>query len=172
MPMKLKIFSTGGTIDKIYFDDLSGYEVGDPQVVEILKEANVNIEYELTEVARKDSLYMTDEDRSSLRRLILADPHRFVLVTHGTDSMVQSARCLRDIPDKVIVLTGALTPARFKRSDAPFNVGCAIGAMQALRPGVYIAMNGRVFPADKVMKNREAGRFEELTPSEGQEFPD
>ena len=166
--MKLKIFTTGGTIDKIYFDDLSGYEVGDPQVVEILKEARVHFEYDLTEVARKDSLYMTDEDRILLRRLIEADPNRWILITHGTDSMVATARQLHDIPNKVIVLTGALTPARFKKSDAPFNVGCAVGALQALSPGVYIAMNGRIFPADRVRKNREAGCFEELPPSENQ----
>jgi L-asparaginase len=158
--MKLKIFTTGGTIDKIYFDDLSDYEVGDPQVAEILKDAKVNFEYEIHEVVRKDSLYMTDEDRVLLRQLIEADPHRLVLITHGTDSMVETARHLRNIADKVIMLTGALTPAHFRKTDAAFNVGCAIGALQTLQPGVYIAMNGLVFSADKVRKNRSAGCFE------------
>jgi L-asparaginase len=158
--MKLKIFTTGGTIDKIYFDDLSDYEVGEPQVSEILKEAKVNFEYEIEEVVRKDSLYMTDEDRLMLRKLILADSNRLVLITHGTDSMVETARHLQNIEDKVIVLTGALTPAHFRKTDAAFNVGCAIGALQALQPGVYITMNGLLFPADKVRKNRAAGCFE------------
>jgi L-asparaginase len=158
--MELKIYTTGGTIDKVYFDDLSDYEVGDPQVAEILTEAKVNFHYEIHEVVRKDSLYMTDEDRAVLRELIQADSHRLILVTHGTDSMVQTARYLQDIADKVIVLTGALTPAHFRKTDAAFNVGCAIGALQVLQPGVYIAMNGQVFPADKVRKNRSAGCFE------------
>lgn len=166
--MKVKIFSMGGTIDKIYFDDLSSYEVGEPQVAEILREARVNFDYEVEEVMRKDSLHMTEADRLLLRRRIEADPHRRILVTHGTDTMVETARHLQAVRDKVIVLTGSLTPARFKGSDAAFNVGCAIGALQTLEPGVYIAMSGRVFPADKVTKNREACRFEETPdPADG-----
>lgn len=158
--MKLKIFSMGGTIDKIYFDDLSDYAVGDPQAGEILKEANVTFEFEVEEVMRKDSLHLTDEDRQQLRERVLAHPGRHVLITHGTDSMVNSARVLLDIPEKVIVFTGAMAPARFKGTDAVFNVGCAVGAVQSLPPGVYIAMSGQVFAADKVRKNRQAGRFE------------
>ena len=159
--MKIKIFTTGGTIDKVYFDDLSDYKVGDPQVVEILKEANVEFEYEVHEVVRKDSLHLTDEDRARLRQLVRDDSHRLILITHGTDTMVQTARHLQGIRDKVIVFTGALTPAHFRKTDAAFNIGCAVGALQALQPGVYIAMSGQVFPADKVRKNRSAGRFEE-----------
>jgi L-asparaginase len=161
--MKLKIFTMGGTIDKIYFDDLSHYEVGEPQAGEILREARVNFEVEVEEIARKDSLVLTEEDRNRLRTRIQAAPQRLILITHGTDTMVETARHLLGLADKVMVLTGALTPARFKNSDAAFNLGCAIGALQALPPGVYIAMNGRVFAADKVRKNREAGCFEELT---------
>jgi L-asparaginase len=164
--MKLKILTTGGTIDKVYFDDLSDYEVGEPQVAEILKEAKVAFEYELDEVMRKDSLHMTVEDRLLLRQRIQSDPSRRILVTHGTDTMVETARHLLDIADKVIVFTGSLTPARFKGSDAAFNVGCAVGALQSLEPGVYIAMSGRVLPADRVSKNRTAERFEEVGGSE------
>ncbi len=163
--MKVKIFTMGGTIDKIYFDDLSSYEVGEPQVAEILREAGVALEYEVEEVMRKDSLHMTEADRLLLRQRIEADPHRRILVTHGTDTMVETARHLQTLRDRVIVLTGSLTPARFKGSDAAFNVGCAIGALQALEAGVYIAMSGRVFPAGKVTKNREASRFEETPDS-------
>ncbi|MHC1744462.1 MAG: asparaginase domain-containing protein [Syntrophobacteraceae bacterium] len=159
--MKLKIFTLGGTIDKVYFDDLSDYEVGEPQVVEILREARVAFDYEIEELMRKDSLHMSDEDRLLLRRRIEEDSARLILVTHGTDTMVETARHLLGIPDKVIVFTGSLSPAGFKGSDAVFNVGCAVGALQALQPGVYIAMSGRVFPAGKVAKNRQAGRFEE-----------
>jgi L-asparaginase len=161
MKPRVKIFTTGGTIDKVYFDDLSDYEVGEPQVVEILKEAKVAFDYELDEVMRKDSLEMTRSDRDLLRERIEADPVRLILVTHGTDTMVETARHLCGIQDKVIVLTGSLAPARFKGSDAAFNVGCAVGALQSLPPGVYVAMSGRVFNAERVCKNREAGRFEE-----------
>ena len=128
----------------------------------VLKEAEVNFEYEIEEIARKDSLYLSDDDRRLLRERIEASPERLILITHGTDTMVQTALSLQGLADKTIVLTGALRPARFKKSDASFNVGCAVGAVQALPSGVYIAMSGRVFPAEKVRKNREAGRFEEL----------
>jgi len=153
----------GGTIDKIYFDDLSDYVVGEPQVGEILREAHVAFDFQVEEVLRKDSLHLTDADRSMLHDRIATDPCPMILITHGTDSMVETARALRDIAGKVIVLTGALSPARFKGSDAGFNVGCAAGAVQSLPPGVYIAMSGRVFPADKVRKNRAAGRFEDAS---------
>ena len=153
----------GGTIDKVYFDDLSDYMVGDPQVGPILAASNVDFAYDVAEVARKDSLYVTDDERRELRRRIAADPRRFVLVTHGTDTMADTAKVLADIPDKVIVLTGAMSPARFAASDATFNVGCAVGAVQALPPGVYIVMNGRVFPAGTVRKNRSKSRFESLS---------
>jgi L-asparaginase len=160
--MQLAVFSMGGTIDKIYFDDLSDYTVGEPQVGLILAGANLDLDFEVIEVARKDSLYVTDGERRELRRRIADDPRRFVLVTHGTDTMAETAKVLADIPDKVIVLTGAMTPARFAASDATFNVGCAVGAVQALPPGVYLAMNGRVFAAGAVRKNRQKGRFEPL----------
>lgn len=160
--MKLKIYTTGGTIDKVYFDNLSDYEVGEPQIVEILKEANAALEYEIEEIARKDSLDLTEEDRDLLRLKIEADSHRLILITHGTDTMVQTARHLLHITNKVIVFTGSLAPARFRKSDAAFNIGCAIGALQSLTPGIYIAMSGRIFPADRVRKNRKAGFFEEI----------
>ena len=153
----------GGTIDKVYFDDLSDYTVGEPQVGPILTAANLDIDFEVVEVARKDSLYVTDAERRLLHDRIAADPRRLVLVTHGTDTMAETATALADIPDKVIVLTGAMSPARFAASDATFNVGCAVGAVQSLPAGVYIVMNGRVFPAGAVRKNREKKRFEPLS---------
>lgn len=153
----------GGTIDKVYFDDLSDYTVGEPQVGPILAGSNVNLDFEVIEVARKDSLYVTDAERRELRARIAADPRTLVLVTHGTDTMTETARFLADLPDKVIVMTGAMSPARFAASDATFNVGCAVGAVQSLPPGVYIAMNGRVFPAGTVRKNRPKGIFEPLS---------
>jgi len=162
--MKLKIFSMGGTIDKVYFDDLSDYEVGEPQAGVILKEAKAAFAFEVVEILRKDSLHLTDEDRELLRGKVVAASERHILITHGTDSMVATAKVLESVPDKTMVLTGAMTPARFKGSDAPFNVGCAVGAVQSLPPGVYIAMSGRIFKSGNVRKNRAAGLFEEVAP--------
>jgi len=159
---KLGIFSMGGTIDKVYFDDLSEYEVGSPQAGEILREAGAAIEFSVTEVMRKDSLHLTEADRAVLRMRIENAPEPCILVTHGTDTMAETARALVGLPGKTIVLTGAMSPARFKGSDAPFNVGCAVGAVQSLPEGVYIAMSGQVFEAGRVRKNRDAGRFEEI----------
>ncbi len=160
MLQHLTIVATGGTIDKIYFDDKSAYQIGAPQIGEILKQLGVAFEFETIALMRKDSLHMDDADRDLVRRTIAAQPHRHVLVTHGTDTMVETARALAGISGKVIVLTGALNPARFQGSDAVFNIGCAVGAIQALADGVYIAMNGRVWDPARVRKNREANRFE------------
>ncbi|MBO9711141.1 MAG: asparaginase, partial [Caulobacter sp.] len=98
--------------------------------------------------------------RELVRATIAAQPARHVLVTHGTDSMVQTGMVLRTIPEKTIVMTGALSPARFRGSDAEFNIGCAIGAVQSLPHGVYIAMNGLIWDPAKVRKNVAANRFE------------
>ena len=156
----VQIFSCGGTIDKIYFDAKSEYEVGEPQIETVFRDANVGFTYSIESLLRKDSLDMDDADRQLIRDKVLACNSQLVLITHGTDTMPETARFLQGIPGKVIVLTGSMTPARFQKSDAEFNVGCAVGALFSCSPGVYIAMNGCVFPADRVRKNREAGRFE------------
>lgn len=158
----LAIVTTGGTIDKIYFDDLSTFQVGEPEIGKILSALGVGFSYNVMALMRKDSLHLTDDDRQLIRRAIAEQPHTHVLVTHGTDTMVETAKVLSDIPGKTIVLTGALNPARFQNSDAVFNIGCAIGAVQVLPPGVYIAMSGRVWDPAKVRKNRDANRFESV----------
>ncbi|HET7300856.1 MAG TPA: asparaginase domain-containing protein [Oleiagrimonas sp.] len=157
----LTVITTGGTIDKVYFDAKSDYQIGAPQIGEILSQLGVAFEFEVVPVLRKDSLDMDDSDRAAIRAAIERQPHRHVLVTHGTDSMVETAHALAGIADKVIVLTGALNPARFQGSDAVFNVGCAVGAVQTAANGVWIAMNGRVWDPQRVRKNRAANRFEE-----------
>ena len=158
----LLIVTTGGTIDKIYFDAKSDYQVGEPQIGGILEEFKVAFRFHVIPLLRKDSLFVTDADRQLLRATIAAQDEAHVLVTHGTDSMVQTAEVLAGIPGKTIVLTGALTPARFEGSDAVFNIGCAVGAVQSLPEGVYIAMNGRIWDPRKVRKNVEANRFEPI----------
>ena len=162
MAMKIKFFTTGGTIDKVYFDAKSEFEVGEPQVREVVENSNVVFDYEIESILRKDSLDMTDEDRQLVRRRIEAEPCPLVVITHGTDTMIETAKGLNGVPNKTIVLTGSMQPARFRVTDAIFNIGSAIGAVQSLAPGVYIAMNGCVFDPKGVRKNREKNRFETI----------
>jgi L-asparaginase len=156
----LVIVTTGGTIDKIYFDDKSTFQIGEPQIGDILAALGVAFTFDVVPLMRKDSLHMDEADRARIREAIERQPHRHVLVTHGTDTMVETARALDGLAGKVVVLTGALNPALFKGSDAVFNVGCAVGAVQSLPDGVYIAMNGRIWNPAGVRKNRDANRFE------------
>ena len=160
--MKLRIFTTGGTIDKIYFDKKSQYEIGDPQAGDVLQRANVAIEYQIQSILRQDSLDMTDADRRLVRDAVAACPELHVIITHGTDTMIKTAALLEEIAGKTIVLTGSMYPARFHDSDAVFNLGCAVIAAQTLAPGVYIAMNGRIFDPRHARKNVEQNRFEDL----------
>jgi L-asparaginase len=157
---ELLVVTTGGTIDKVYFDDKSDYQVGEPQIGRILEELGVAFRFTVIPIIRKDSLHISAADRELLRDTIAAQPQRRVLVTHGTDTMVDTAQVLAEVTGKTIVLTGALNPARFRGSDAEFNIGTAVGAVQSLPPGVYIAMNGRIWDPSKVRKNVAANRFE------------
>jgi L-asparaginase len=158
--MKLKIITTGGTIDKIYFDAKSEYQVGEPQIGEVLKEANVALAYDIVSVLRKDSLDLTDEDRRLICRTVDSAAERHVIVTHGTDTMIETARVLKKLSGKVIVLTGAMQPAKFRFTDAIFNIACAVVAVQLLPDGVHICMNGRIFDPDRARKNRQLNQFE------------
>ena len=158
--MFIRFITTGGTIDKIYFDAMSRFEVGESQVKHILGEALVAFDFDVVSLFRKDSLDMTDADRSALRSHVENDDATRFVVTHGTDTMADTAAALAGLDDKTIVLTGALSPARFRSTDAVFNVGMAVAAAPVAPPRVYIAMSGQVFDGTKVRKNREANRFE------------
>lgn len=160
--MFIRFITTGGTIDKIYFDALSQFEVGESQVEHILKEGLVQFDYEIVSLLQKDSLEITDDDRGKLRSYIERDDASLYVVTHGTDTMAETAEALQGLDGKTIVLTGALTPARFRTTDAIFNVGMAVAAVEVSPPGVYIAMSGQVFTAGEVRKNRTENRFEAL----------
>ncbi len=162
MISKLLIITTGGTIDKIYFDDKSDYQIGEPQISQILHAMHVAFDFEVSSLMRKDSLHMVDQDRQLNLDAVLESEIRHVLITHGTDSMVETATVLQNVVGKTIVLTGALNPARFRDSDAIFNIGCAVGAVQTMPPGVYIAMNGKVWDPARVRKNRRENRFETM----------
>ncbi len=164
--MQMCLFTTGGTIDKVYFDEKSTYEVGKPHIGKILKEARVAFDYRVVQLMRKDSLEVNDEDRATIRDAVLAAPERCCVITHGTDSMTDTASVIAEggaaEQGKTVVLTGAMHPARFRNSDALVNIGLALGAVQTSPPGVYIAMNGVVFPAGTVRKNRDKRRFEPI----------
>ena len=160
LTMFIRFITTGGTIDKIYFDELSQFEVGDSQIKHILTDGLVDFDYEVVPMLQKDSLEITDEDRRGLRDYIAADDAERFVVTHGTDTMPETAAALADLAGKTVVLTGALSPARFRTTDAVFNVGLAVAAVQISPPGVYIAMSGQIFEAGHVRKNRQENRFE------------
>ena len=160
--MFIRFISTGGTIDKVYFDALSQFEVGDSQLDYILTEGLVAFDYDVVSLFRKDSLELTDEDRQKLKEFIASNDATHFVITHGTDTMVQTASAISGIEGKSIVLTGSLSPARFKGTDAIFNVGLAVAAVQIVEPGVYVAMNGQVFAGDRVRKNRDENRFEAI----------
>jgi len=161
--MQLAIFTMGGTIDKVYFDDLSDYTVGEPQIGAILAGSNVDFDYEVVEVARKDSLYVTDAEREVLRARIAADPRHCVLVTHGTDTMTETARVLATNPaTKTIVLTAfhARPPGFRSVSDATFNVAfCAwLGARPSPPPAGLHRHERPGVPGRTVRKNPRARR--------------
>jgi L-asparaginase len=159
--LKIKFLTTGGTIDKVYFDAKSEYEVGPPHVADLLHEANVTFEFEIESVLRKDSLDLTEADRALIRERVAQDAASRIVVTHGTDTMIQTARVLEGIPGKTIILTGSMQPARFRVTDAEFNLGVAVAAAQLLSPGVYLAMNGRIFDPARSRKNAANHCFEE-----------
>lgn len=164
--MRIVFLTTGGTIDKVYFDAASRFEVGETVVDKILRDSGVTFEFEVVPLMRKDSLEIRDTDREAIRAAVSVRDESRIIVTHGTDTMVDTARVLTGVPDKTIVMTGALSPARFQASDAVFNIGLAVAAVQTCPPGVWIAMSGQVFQWDEVRKNRTLNRFERLDPAD------
>lgn len=164
--MKITFIQTGGTIDKDYPKTTKGYafEIADAAVKRILEKVKVNFEYEIEEAFKKDSLDITDEDRRLLKDICKKVNNDKIIITHGTDTMIETALYLAkesddEIKDKTIILVGAALPERFYNSDATFNVGVAVGAINVLAKGVYIAMNGRIYPYNKVKRDLESGIF-------------
>lgn len=160
MTQPILVLTTGGTIDKNYFDALSEYKIVDSGIPALLGEARVALPFRVVELMRKDSLELTRADRALIAAAAREAPESRIVITHGTDTMTETAKVLAaEVPDKTVVLTGALSPARFAETDAPFNLGMAFAAVQTAPPGVWIAMSGQVFDALKVRKDREAGKF-------------
>ncbi|TYC94758.1 asparaginase domain-containing protein [Novosphingobium sp. BW1] len=156
------VVTTGGTIDKHYFDALSEYQITESVMGKLLETARVAHPFRLVELLRKDSLELTEEDRELIAQTIRAAPETRIVLTHGTDTMTETAQALARIQDKTIVLCGALTPARFAESDAAFNLGMAFATVQNSAPGVWITMSGTVFNGLQVRKDREAGKFVDI----------
>ena len=158
----IEIITTGGTIDKVYFDKKSDYQVGDPFIGDLLTKMNVNIDYKISPLMRVDSLDMDDGDREKILNHILKSNYDKILITHGTDTMVNTAEKIAEkIKNKTIVLTGAMIPYAFgSSSDGFFNLGSALSFVQTLENGIYIAINGQYFDYDKVEKNKLKGYFE------------
>jgi len=163
MIMKIIFIQTGGTIDKDYPKTTSGYafEITEPAVRRILQKVNPNFDFEIISILKKDSLDITEEDRKKIYETCQKAKGNRIVITHGTDTMIETAKKLSDIKNKVIILTGATRPEKFSDSDASFNVGTAIGAINILNDGVYIAMNGRIYPWNHAKRNSETGQFVE-----------
>ena len=160
----IRLFVTGGTFDKEY-DEIHGtLEFRDTHLPDMLDMGRSRLDVRVRTLMMVDSLEMSDADRGLIASNCRDAPEPFIVITHGTDTMVETARVLAEqVPDKTIVLTGAMIPIAFGSSDGLFNLGGALTVVQVLSPGVYITMNGRVFPWDGVRKNRDTGVFEATT---------
>ena len=161
--MRIVFIQTGGTIDKDYPRTQKGYafEIREPAVERILQKAHPNFDYKIIPLLRKDSQDITEQDRQRIRETCESVDADKIVITHGTDTMLETAQKLDGIKSKVIIFTGATRPEKFVDSDASFNVGTAIGAIDALSGGVYVAMNGRVYPWSKVKRDQKTGQFVE-----------
>jgi L-asparaginase len=161
--MEITIVTTGGSIDKDYPKPTKGYafEIGPPAAKRILESVKPNFNFKIVSVLQKDSLDITDDDRELILEAVKNSTSGKIIITHGTDTMLKTAEKLSAVEDKTVIVTGATRPERFADSDAAFNLGCAIGAISALTKGVYIVMQGRVYPWDKCRRDEETGRFEE-----------
>jgi L-asparaginase len=161
--MKIVFIQTGGTIDKDYPKIKNGFafEITEPAVRRIIQKVNPNFDFEIISILKKDSLDIKEEDREKIYAACQKANSDKIIITHGTDTMIETAKKLSTIKNKTIILTGANKPERFSDSDASFNVGTAVGALNVLSKGVYIAMNGRIYPWKKVERHLETGRFVE-----------
>jgi len=153
--MQIELFTTGGTIDKIYFDALSEFSIGEPQAVHLMCQAGVAADINHTALLRKDSLEISAADREMITERVAASPAEQIIITHGTDTMAETGRYLSSIKNKTIVLVGAMQPAAMRDSDASFNLGFALAAVQLAPAGIYIAMNGQLLEATSAVKDRQ-----------------
>lgn len=165
--MAIKIFVTGGTFDKEYNINTGELYFYDTHINEVLKLGRSLVPVEIRTLMMVDSLHISDEDRQIILQNCINTEDNRILLTHGTDTMVKTAELLaKFIKNKTIVLTGAMIPYTFGSSDGLFNLGSALAYVQILPPGIYIAMNGKIFNWDNVEKNKKTGFFEEIQTSQ------
>jgi L-asparaginase len=159
--MHILFIQTGGTIDKDYPKTVKGYgfEITEPSVERILKKIIPSFTYKIKSILKKDSQDITSGDRKKLINFCNKVKDDKIIITHGTDTIIETAKQLHVIKNKTIILTGAFLPERFKDSDAEFNMGVAVGAIGFISKGVYISMNGMIYPYDKVKRDLKTGRF-------------
>ncbi|PYI93312.1 MAG: asparaginase [Verrucomicrobia bacterium] len=161
--MSIRILVTGGTFDKEYNEHTGQLFFKETHIAEMLRLGRSRVEVAIRTVMMIDSLEMTDADRALIVQNCLQSEEDHIVITHGTDTMTETAAAVaRAVSGKTIVLTGAMVPYAFGSSDGLFNLGSALSFVQILAPGVYIAMNGKCFPWNRVRKNRERGEFEEI----------
>jgi len=162
--MKIRLFITGGTIDKVYNQSNGELEFDQTHFPEILSRAIVEVDLLIEELLLIDSLDMVDADRNLILERCINCEEKYILITHGTDTMCETAQLLGESSiDKTIILFGSMVPYAVSGSDAFFNFGCALGSVQVQKKGVYIAMNGRILPWNNVKKNRSLGIFQTLS---------
>jgi L-asparaginase len=161
--MKISFIQAGGTIDKDYPRTTQGYafEISEPAVSRILAKLNPTFQYEIIPLLKKDSMELTDEDRELLLETCINRDTDKIIITHGTDTMIETATFLNNIENKTIIITGAMKPERFIDSDAEINIGMALGAVITLPQGIYITMHGNIFKWDEVSRNLKTGQFKE-----------
>jgi len=159
--MKITFIQTGGTIDKDYPKSTKGwaFEIDTPAVERILPKLNPTFEYEILSVLKKDSMEINLEDRQQLLQACIDCDADKIIITHGTDTMGETASFLETVSDKTIVITGAMRPERFSNSDADLNLGMAIASVQSLEEGVYICMNGNVIRSTELDRNMDTGQY-------------
>jgi L-asparaginase len=161
--MAIRVLVTGGTFDKEYNERTGQLYFKDTHLAEMLRLGRSRVNVTIRTVMMTDSLDMTDADRGLIVQNCLQSPEERIVITHGTDTMTETAAAIAGaVSGKTVVLTGAMIPYAFGSSDGLFNLGSALSFVQALPHGVYIAMNGKCFPWDRVRKNRERSEFEEM----------
>ena len=164
--MAIRILVTGGTFDKEYNERTGQLFFKDTHIAEMLRLGRSRVETTIRTVMMIDSLEMTEADRDLIVQNCLQSDENRIVITHGTDTMTETAAAIAQaVSGKTVVLTGAMIPYAFGSSDGLFNLGSALSFVQVLPPGVYISMNGKCFPWDRVRKNRERGEFEEISPT-------
>ena len=163
--MPIRIFVTGGTFDKEYNELTGDLFFKDTHLQEMLRLGRCKLEVDITTLMMIDSLEMNDELRDLVANACIQSKEEKIVITHGTDTMGITASDLsKKVKGKTIVLTGAMVPYKFGSSDGLFNLGSALAFVQSLPPGVYVAMNGKIFDGDNVKKNKETGEFETINP--------